>query len=199
MNRRAQLEARIARYDLNTHPFYRAWREGTLPAVKLAEYAGEYEPFIGSVARGWDALGIPSYADEERAHASMWADFRTAIGGANASRNAESKALADTAHRLFADRAEAIGALYAFESQQPRTAESKLAGLDSHYALPTSAKRYFATHAGDTHEATQLASMADTLDATEFARACDACETMCRAMWTALDGVYPECATASMR
>jgi pyrroloquinoline quinone (PQQ) biosynthesis protein C len=98
--------------------------------------------------------------------------------------------LVSTAERLFASRAEAIGALYAFESQQPRTAQSKLAGLDTHYALPEIAKRYFATHAGDTHEAQKLGAMAETLTPAEFARAADACESLCKAMWRGLDGVY---------
>jgi pyrroloquinoline-quinone synthase len=199
MNRLAELEARIARYDLNTHPFYRAWRAGTLPAAKLAQYSGEYEPFIGAIARGWDAVDKPDYADEERAHAALWASFRSALGANASCENAESRDLVATAERLFTTRPDAIGALYAFESQQPRTAQSKLDGLNAHYALDDAGKRYFEVHAGDVHESVELGAMAETLDEREFARAADACETMCRAMWRALDGVYAgvECAAPS--
>ena len=48
-----------------------------------------------------------------------------------------------TARELFTDYATALGALYAFEAQQPSTAASKLEGLERHYQLPDNARTYF--------------------------------------------------------
>ncbi len=37
-----QLDARIAKYDLLRHPFYKAWAAGELTREDLQEYAREY-------------------------------------------------------------------------------------------------------------------------------------------------------------
>ena len=183
----SELDAIVALYDLNTHPFYRAWREGTLPRATLAHYADEYAPFIRSIERGWATLGDTAHAAEEREHAALWDDFRAALATGGQPSCAEARALEDECLRSFADRADAIGALYAFEAQQPATAQSKLAGLRAHYGMNDEQTAYFRLHASDYGERDMLR---ERLAAeTDEARVTAACERVCRAMWSALDGI----------
>jgi pyrroloquinoline-quinone synthase len=184
-----RLDAIVSRYDLNQHPFYRAWREGALPRAALASYAADYAPFIHAVEGGWRCLGDEGHAATERAHAKLWDDFRFAIGPATEPASAGSHALSSEARAAFASADTALGALYAFEAQQPRTAKSKLDGLRLHYALGEKAEAYFAAHAEDYGEREELSLRAHTLAPSELTRAEAACEGVCKALWSMLDGV----------
>jgi pyrroloquinoline-quinone synthase len=183
----------VARHDLNEHPFYRAWRAGTLPRSKLVAYASEYAPFIESIELGWRSLGEDDHAATEREHARMWGRFREALGPAMESSCPEARALLDEARKAFADPVESVGALYAFESQQPSTARSKLDGLREHYVIPDEATGYFQVHADDYGEREHLRRLAAELTPGDRVRAEDACERACQAMWSALTGIMGEC------
>lgn len=191
-DRVARLDARVALFDLNTHPFYVAWSNGTLPAEKLRRYANDYAGFIGRIADGWTAAGEENYAEEERGHAIMWDHFVSDIGRTGAPVLPESAALIGQAKEAFGDAAEAIGALYAFESQQPRTAQAKLAGLQTHYRGLVGEKgtEYFRVHANDTAEARLLAEKIGQLKPGEYIRARAACAATAASMWRALDGFW---------
>jgi pyrroloquinoline-quinone synthase len=179
----------VAKHDIGQHPFYRAWRAGTLPRSKLAAYASEYAPFIEAIELGWRSLGDADHAAEEREHARLWSQFRDALGPASAPASVEARGLADEARRAFADPVEALGALYAFESQQPLTARSKLDGLREHYLLGDGASEYFRVHADDYGERERLGELALRLTQADFSRARLACERTCKAMWAALTGI----------
>ncbi len=138
---------------------------------------------------GWAALGDAEHAAIEADHALMWQSFRAELGDDAHEPCEETRALADHARGAFADPVTALGALYAFEAQQPATARSKLDGLRAHYAMPAEAVRYFEEHANDYGERDLLSRRAVALDAADLARAEEACEAMCRAMWRGLDGV----------
>jgi pyrroloquinoline-quinone synthase len=187
-----ELDDIVARYDLNQHPFYQAWRAGTLPLERLTDYAAEWAPFIGMLDRGWERIGEPDYAAEEREHDELWTDFRTALGAGSEARRPHSRTLAAVGKNAFASVPEALGALYSFEVQQPATADSKLAGLRDHYAgtVDEAGQEYFRVHAIETDEPAMLASRIDALTDDEFARARTACAVFSAAAWGALDGVY---------
>jgi pyrroloquinoline-quinone synthase len=69
--------------------------------------------------------------------------------------------LADAA---FETRPRALGALYAFEQQQPSTAASKLDGLRKYYChIPPSAQVYFEVHKDDEEEPQWLADQIEKL------------------------------------
>lgn len=191
-SRIAELDAIVRQFDLNEHPFYQEWRAGTLPVERLAEYADEWAPFIGVVDRGWERIGYPEYAAEEREHDELWAAFRSALGAAGAMRRPQSRTLLAVGEQAFASVPEALGALYSFEVQQPATASSKLAGLREHYAgtVDAHAQRYFVEHAVETDEPAMLAARIEALSDGEFARARTACAIFSAAAWGALDGVY---------
>ena len=193
MSRRTdELDAIVRQYDLNAHPFYADWRAGTLPIERLADYADEWAPFIGAVEAGWERIGFPAYAAEEREHEALWARFRAALGASGEMRRPQSKTLLAVGEHAFASVPEALGALYSFEVQQPATASSKLAGLREHYAgsVDPEGQRYFVEHAVETDEPGMLAGLIDSLSDGEFARARTACAIFSAAAWGALDGVY---------
>ncbi|MGH2429390.1 MAG: hypothetical protein ACRDGV_11015 [Candidatus Limnocylindria bacterium] len=192
MSRIQELDAIVRQFDLNEHPFYTEWRAGTLPVERLREYAAEWAPFIGVIAEGWETLGHPAYADEEREHDELWARFRSALGAGGEARRPQSDTLLAVGRNAFASVPEALGALYSFEVQQPATAKSKLAGLREHYAgtVDDDAQEYFREHAIETDEPAMLARQIEQLSDDEFARARTACTLFSAAAWGALDGVY---------
>ena len=187
-----ELDGIVRQFDLNEHPFYTEWRAGTLPVERLAEYADEWAPFIGAVDQGWERIGYPDYAAEEREHDLLWTNFRAALGATSSMHRPQSKTLLAVGENAFASVPEALGALYSFEVQQPATASSKLAGLREHYAgtVDADAQQYFVEHAVETDEPAMLAELIDGLSDGEFARAKNACALFSAAAWGALDGVY---------
>jgi pyrroloquinoline-quinone synthase len=187
-----ELDAIVSGYDLNEHPFYAEWRAGTLPVERLAEYADEWAPFIAAIDRGWERIGFPDYAAEEREHDELWGRFRAALGAGRDMSRPQSKTLLAVGEHAFESVPEALGALYSFEVQQPATASSKLAGLREHYAgtVDDDALRYFVEHAVETDEPDMLAKLIDGLSEGDFARARTACAIFSAAAWGALDGVY---------
>ena len=187
------MQAAIGRHDLLAHPFYQAWSAGTLPASALATYAHEYGAFISTLDRGWATLGEPEGAAIERHPALLWRQFAGALDTTITAspKLAAVRALTDEAVRSFATPAEAAGALYAFERQQPATAKSKLDGLATHYAaIPTGAQAYFQAHACETGEDTLIETKLATMTADERVRASAACERMAEALWNALSDIH---------
>jgi pyrroloquinoline-quinone synthase len=192
-SRIAELDAIVRQWDLNNHPFYTEWRAGTLPLERLAEYSAEWAPFIAMLDRGWDRIGEPAYAAEEREHDELWSRFRSALGADVAeARLPQSRTLSSVGEHAFAATPEALGALYSFEVQQPATAQQKLAGLREHYAgtVDDEAQEYFRVHAVETDEPAMLATRIQQLSEGEFARARTACAIFSAAAWGALDGIY---------
>ena len=193
MSRRIEeLDAIVRQFDLNEHPFYQAWRVGTLPIERLADYAAEWAPVIGVIDQGWERIGYPEYAAEEREHDELWNRFRGALGASGEMRRPQSRTLLAVGEHAFASVPEALGALYSFEVQQPATASSKLDGLREHYAgtVDAEGQRYFVEHAVETDEPAMLAARIEALSDDDFARARTACAIFSAAAWGALDGVY---------
>ncbi len=189
-SRTEELDEIVSRHDLNKHPFYTDWRSGCLPTEKLADYAAEYRHFIGTIADGWETLGENRYADEERIHEGLWADFAFAVSAENRPTKPQTNALRAAASEAFRTKAEACGALYAFEVQQPNTAQTKLEGLNAHYDVCERGKEYFRVHANDFQEVEDLKTHIGELSDQEFAKAKTSCAVLCAAMWSALDGIY---------
>lgn len=186
----AELDAVIRQFDLNTHPFYEEWRMGTLLTQKLADYSTEYGEFVKTIGLGWDQLGQEAYVQEEAEHVNLWADFRNELQPEGMPEHPQTTMMVTTAKSMFATKPGAIGALYAFEAQQPATAKSKLNGLKEHYALSEKAQEYFVVHARQHSEYEDLQGMIAELTDAEFAQAKTACTAMCVGMWAGLDGVY---------
>jgi pyrroloquinoline-quinone synthase len=176
MDRISQLDAIIEQFNLNKHPFYQDWRMGTLPVSKLQAYATEYQAFVGTIA--------------QRFHELLWTKFKTEIGAGGQASLPSTETLVTAANNLFGSSVEALGALYAFEAQQPHTSRSKLDGLIEHYTVSEDGQEYFKVHADDLAEAELIREKVKAMSDEEFARTKNACAVVCSAMWGALDGIY---------
>ena len=140
-------------------------------------YAREYGAFISTIPKGWDTLDDAETAAEETEHIDMWADFADGLDTTvSEAQIPQVKALLETADALFAEPATALGALYAFEAQQPATAQSKLAGLKAFYQLPETVEPYFETHSHNEHEAEKLLERIGALPSESHTTVVQACE-----------------------
>jgi pyrroloquinoline-quinone synthase len=186
-----KLDPILEKWNLLKHPFYQAWSAGTLPVEALQVYAREYGNFISTLPRAWETLGDSETAQEERDHAELWTDFTAAVGGFTADASLpQTLNLVHASDALFAARASALGALYAFEAQQPATAQSKLDGLKTHYKFPREVEPYFEVHAVNWHESEKILRQLDAFPADEQAQALAACERMASSLWDALTGIH---------
>jgi len=169
-----ELDARIAKYDLLCHPFYKAWADGQLTREDLREYAKDYYHHVESFPTYLAELGIrlddgdlrrailANMADEKGledafgqpspAHSELWLDFAEGMG-ARRSLNGHTplpaiKQLIAFFHRVASDGSpeEALAAFYAYESQVPRVAKEKARGLQEMYGADDRTTAYFTLH-----------------------------------------------------
>jgi len=162
------LDARVARHDLLSHPFYQAWAEGKLSIGQLRAYASEYFHHVAAVPTFLSAfhsrLGdgalrravLRNLAEEEvegRAHSDMWLDFAEGIGlSPERVRNSPPSAPVRDLIAHF-DRsaredstAQILAAFYAYGSQVPRISGEEARGLLRHYGADAFTCGYFVLH-----------------------------------------------------
>ena len=177
-----QIDSRIARYDLLSHPFYQAWSLGQLKRQDLRAYAQDYYHHVEAFPSYLAALGLrledgelrravlanmcdekgaeSSNADQAVPHSDLWLDFAEGMGS---SRNLEWHNPVPEVQRLIryfqrlANEAlpeQVLAALYAYESQVPRIAVEKERGLREMYGADDKTCGYFSVHAeADVHHA----------------------------------------------
>jgi pyrroloquinoline-quinone synthase len=168
-----QLEARIAKYDMLDHPFYKAWSAGRLTHDDLREYAQDYFHHVRAFPSYLAALGLrledgelrrailANMCDEKGSdrqgrdavpHSDLWLDFAEGMGS---SRNLEwhspvpeIRELIRYFHKVSSDGTpeEALAAFYAYESQVPRIATDKERGLREIYGADDKTCGYFSLH-----------------------------------------------------
>ncbi len=178
------------KYHLLQHPFYLAWNEGKLTREQLALYACEYGSFINLISQGWNQIGQQDIAEEEIAHYQLWKNFAASVGADRIGANLPAvKQLVRETQLQYSTYASALGALYAFEAQQPATATSKLNGLRTHYSQWNADETYFKVHENDLIEPAMLEEKIKMLNASDYAIAASACATTCKYLWDALSGV----------
>lgn len=167
----ALIDEAVAARSMLCHPFYQAWEEGKLSRETLSAYAMQYFHHVDAFPRAVSAvhsrcedakgrkLLAENLAEEEglgegkQDHASLWLDFAAGLGAderavRGVAVNAETQALIDTFRRL-ANRSYAagLGALYAYESQLPAIATTKVKGLVERYGVEDeSTLRFFKVH-----------------------------------------------------
>lgn len=185
------MNAAIEKYDLLQSKFYQAWSAGTLPRSALKTYAREYGAYIAQVPYGWSRHGDNITAGVESTHLELWKDFakglETEVGSPT---NPGVQKLIDITKKYFSSPAESIGALYAFEVQQPKTSRSKLEGLKAHYAMEKEAQVYFEVHVDDVDEVELLEKRLEKLSAEDRKLAEEACRVSAQALREALDSLY---------
>jgi pyrroloquinoline-quinone synthase len=177
-------------YNLLQHPFYLAWNEGKLTKEQMAVYAGEYGSFIQLISEGWQAAGEQAIAKEEEEHFILWKKFAESLEAKNMGTTIDQvDELVNSVKNSFGSHAGALGALYAFEAQQPATASSKLEGLKKHYNQWQADETYFTIHQSDFQEPALLEEKINSLSKEDKIMAALACEETCRLLWNALTGI----------
>jgi pyrroloquinoline-quinone synthase len=170
-----QLDARIGKYDLLCHPFYKAWSAGELTRDDLREYAQDYYHHVEAFPSYLAALGmrldegelrravLANMCDEKGVdrrpgrdsvpHSDLWLDFAEGMGS---SRNLEwhspvpeIRQLIRHFHQVASEGSpeDALAAFYAYESQVPRVATEKEHGLRAMYGADDKTCGYFSLHA----------------------------------------------------
>ena len=169
-----QLDARIEKYDLLCHPFYKAWSAGQLTRNDLREYAQDYYHHVESFPSYLAALGmrldegelrravLANMCDEKGVdgrpgrdsvpHSDLWLDFAEGMGS---SRNLEwhtpvpeIRQLIRHFHQVASEGTpeDALAAFYTYESQVPRIAKEKERGLREMYGADDKTCGYFSLH-----------------------------------------------------
>ena len=212
----AELDARIAKYDLLCHPFYKAWSSGRLTREDLSEYGREYfrhvdafPNYLSEFAARADneslRRAVLANRDEEtgtsssRSHAELWLDFVEGISGDRSAAASSHVPEIDKLIEAFQDVSregtpeEALAAFYAYESQVPRVAAEKARGLREMYDADEKTCGYFTLHTtADVYHSRawrhQLAKIvAQNPAAAEKALA--SAENTAKFLWKALDGI----------
>ncbi len=163
-----RLDAAIVEKNLLKHPFYQDWQAGKLSRKALQLYAAQYykhvEAFPGHLrmlaARTEGPLQKlirENLAEEENPaapHPQLWRDFAAAVGVCEEDITCcpalpGTKCVVQTFREICGDRsvAEAVAALYAYESQVPEIAITKMEGLTKFYGVTAPrGLAYFAVH-----------------------------------------------------
>lgn len=209
---RARLDAATLSKPLLQHPFYEAWAAGTLSREDLSFYAGQYwrqvEAFPGYLETIAERLPdgpskdavLTNLADErDDDHPGLWLDFAEALGNDRAT-TASSSIEPETATCVgtFAEAAStaspafAMGMLYGYESQTPKVAETKIAGLRDFYGVEGLGTKYFQLHGElDVQHSSEMADAIEAIATDDRSRA-DAeagARAGAEAIWGLLDGV----------
>jgi pyrroloquinoline-quinone synthase len=163
-----KIDAAIADKNLLKHPFYRDWQMGKLTREALQLYASQYYRHVEAFPKHLRVLAartegpirniiLENLAEEEnpsRPHPKLWRDFAATLGVdeddiTSCPALPGTQAVVETFREIVGDRsvAEAVAALYAYESQVPEIATTKIEGLRHFYGV-TSSKglAYFTVH-----------------------------------------------------
>src|SRR5215831_565824 len=163
-----KIDAAIAEKNLLQHPFYQDWQAGRLSRESLQLYAAQYYRHVEAfpkhlrvlAARADETLQpvvVDNLAEEEnpaRPHPRLWRDFASALGVSEDDITTSpslpgTQNVVHTFRDICANRslAEAVAALYAYESQVPEIATTKIDGLRRFYGIADAkGTAYFSVH-----------------------------------------------------
>jgi len=216
----AAIDAAISARSMLAHPFYRAWEEGRLTMADLAEYSRQYFHHVEAFPRAVSAvhsncptakgrrLLAENLAEEEglgegkNDHATLWLDFAKGMGADEANVravaiNSETQKLIDVFQTLSRQSfAAGLGALYAYESQLPKIARTKIEGLVERYGVTDDATlRFFTVHEiADIEHSDVCRELLDELPEDQRAEALEAAKALSQALLGFLDGMQVSCA-----
>ena len=213
-----RIDAIIAEKSILKHPFYQRWQAGEMTLDELKGYTCQYYQHVlafpryvsGTHANCADLADrqelLENLREEEEGpnnHPEMWLRFGEAIGlqredMTEALPLPETTALDESFRRITKDSPfiAGIAALYAYESQVPEVAGTKMEGLKRYYGVdsPDGLRFFVVHHSLDVeHSAVtrnMVACYAGAPGAEESAVA--AVEEACDALWGFLDGCYRE-------
>jgi pyrroloquinoline-quinone synthase len=188
--------------------------EGSLPKESLQVYAQQYYQHVrafpenlkqlssrssGPLAEMIDA-NVAEELNPVAPHPELWRQFARSLGVEDTEIESSRPlpgvaALLDTYEEVSSQgsAAQAVACFYAYESQVPEIAKQKIVGLKRYYGITEpQALEYFAVHeeADVRHRAAWRNWLASEKDADSFGVLC-AAERSLKALWGALDAVYP--------
>jgi len=209
------LDALVEKHHLLKHPFYKAWTEGKLTRESLALYAEQYYKHVKAFPENLKQVAertngpvqklVKENLSEELApagpHPALWRQFARAVGVTEGALDGAQPlpgiaALLDSFDELsaYGTVPQAIAAFYAYEAQVPEIATRKIAGLRNYYGISEpQALAYFAVHeeADVRHRAAWRDWIGSQKNLDEVGVLC-AAERSLKALWGALDAVYPQ-------
>lgn len=163
-----RIDAAIAEKNLLKHPFYQDWQAGKLSRSSLQLYAAQYYRHVEAFPKHLRVLAartegplreivLENLAEEENPagpHPKLWRDFAAALGLNDDDLSycpslPGTQAVVETFREIVGDRpvSESVAALYAYESQVPEIATTKIEGLKKFYGIDKpEGLAYFTVH-----------------------------------------------------
>ena len=213
-----RLDALIEERSLLKHPFYQAWQAGELTLDALRGYACQYyhhvlqfPTYVSGTHANCDDLPdrqelLENLVEEEQGpnhHPELWLRFGEAIG-LTREEMIESTPLPETMELISTYRhitkdtpfIRGISALYAYESQVPEVAGTKMDGLKRFYGIddPQGLKFFIVHHSLDVEHSKVTRNLVAKYGETPEAQddATSAVEEATRVLLSFLDGVHRE-------
>jgi pyrroloquinoline-quinone synthase len=184
------INAIIKERHLLTHPFYQKWQQGKVSLSTLQDYACQYYHYeralpgfltsaLEHLEEGDAKQAVAEVLSDEcskpKAHTELWLDFAEGLGVdpadvTGSTPSTETTNLVETYSSLTRHGAdEALGALYAYESQVPGVALAKAEGLRSLYGITDPATlKFFDLHS--TLDIVHAKALKSALRDSEFSR-----------------------------
>lgn len=206
--------AAIEDRHLLKHPFYQAWMEGTLSRDTLRDYAAQYfhhvdrfPRYIGAIHSYCEDSGdrmklLENLNDEEgrnhgTPHPDLWLQFAEGMGVSREDVRATQPraAIQNVSETFFAaarsSYAEGLGALYAYESQVPEIANSKIHGLRTRYDVhDEKTLEFFTVHeAADVEHRNVILEMLEKLPPAQQELARQSARKAAQSLWDFLSDV----------
>ena len=210
-----RIDAIIADRSLLKHPFYQTWQAGELTLEALRGYACQYyhhvlafPTYVSGTHANCDDLPdrqelLENLVEEEQGpdnHPELWLRFGEALGLSRegmigSTPLPETRGLIETYRRITKDTpfVRGISALYAYESQVPEIAGTKMDGLKRFYGIddPQGLRFFVVHHSLDVEHAKVTRNLVSKYGETPEAQedATSAVEEATQALWSFLDGV----------
>ena len=216
------LDALIDQHHLLNHPFYQAWAEGALSKETLQVYVEQYYQHVRAFPENLKKLAdrapeplsamvrdnLAHQLNSTAPHPMLWRQFAQSLGVSESSMNSVRPlpaiaALLDGFDEVatYGTMTEAVAAFYAYEVQVPEMSASKIAALRRFYNVDEPrAVAYFATRreADVRHRAAWRSWLVSRPEMDALSAMCSA-ERALKALWGALDAVYPQPCTVAAR
>lgn len=199
------------------HPFYQAWMEGRLPMSVLRDYAVQYYHHVDRFPRYLSAIHSLCERNDHRkkilenlneeegtaygvSHPELWQQFAEGLGVPKAEvlSDKAGPAIRNVAETFFrysrSSFHEGLGALFAYESQVPEVATSKLEGLKTRYGIeePRTLSFFEVHQRADEEHRSVILEMLESLTEAEKDQARAAARASAQALWDFLSEMYQE-------
>ena len=208
-----ELNKKLDRYHLLTHPFYQIfWNEGKLTREIIKDYAEQYYQHVKAFPRYISAthsicediekrkILLENLQDEENVngdHPKLWKNFAAAVG---ADKNKIDEVepewftkdmIDDFFNQARSSYAEGLASLYTYERQIPEIAETKIQGLKKFYGVNSKeGLEFFEAHkSADVVHRAECEKLLDDLSKEEQIKAEKASVLTARYLWNFLSGI----------